>query len=77
MLQKSTFSNLVLDRPEIKTEAHTVVHTTRVLNNNVRECMSSTIIGNVDAKDRRRHNEPEFITRKILLSCLSIKFFQS
>ena len=58
---------LVLDRPVVKNEAHTVLHTTRVLNNNVRECMESTIKGNVNARDRPRHNEAEFATRELLI----------
>jgi hypothetical protein len=56
---------IVLERPEVKNEAHTVLHTTRVLNNNVRECMDSTIKGNVNARDRPRHNEAEFTTPEI------------
>jgi len=56
---------IVLERPEAKNEAHTVLHTTRVLNNNVRECMESTMKGNVNARDRTRHNEAEFATPEI------------
>ena len=58
----------VLERPVVKNEAHTVLHTTRVLNNNVRECMESTIKGNVNARDRPRHNEAEFATRELLIT---------
>merc|ERR1719494_1678670 len=56
---------IVLELPAVKNEAHTVLHTTRVLNNNVRECMESTIKGNVNARDRPRHNEAEFATPDI------------